>query len=110
MKSAKTSIVAGIVLMTVGGLLLLDLLGIFKVAAFLPPLIFAAVGLVFASLFVRSRENWWAAIPGSVFLGLAAVITATQLSPATAAGHTCSCSWRPDSPRSTCASAATGGP
>ena len=86
MKSAKTSIVAGIVLMTVGGLLLLDLLGIFKIAAFLPPLIFAAVGLVFVSLFVRSRENWWAAIPGSVFLGLAAVITATQLSPGDGGG------------------------
>jgi hypothetical protein len=85
-KSAKTSIVAGIVLMTVGGLLLLDLLGIFKVAAFLPPLIFAAVGLVFASLFARSRENWWAAIPGSVFLGLAAVITATELTHGGAGG------------------------
>ena len=86
MKSAKTSILAGIALMTVGGLLLLDLLGILRTAALLPPLIFAAVGLVFVSLFVRSRENWWAAIPASVFLGLAAVLTATQISGADGGG------------------------
>ena len=36
-------------------------------------------GTVFLILFFRSRENWWAAIPGSVFLGLAAVIVITQL-------------------------------
>ena len=43
------------------------------------PLIFAAVGVLFLSLFGRRRENWWAAIPGSVFLGLATVVTATRL-------------------------------
>ena len=78
MKSAQASIIAGVVLMSVGLLLLLDLLGIVGSAVYLPALIFAAVGVVFLSLFLRSRENWWAAIPGSVFLGLAAVITATQ--------------------------------
>ncbi|WP_346957880.1 hypothetical protein [uncultured Arthrobacter sp.] len=78
MKSAQASIIAGVVLMAVGLLLLLDLLGIVGSAVYLPALIFAAVGVVFLSLFIRGRENWWAAIPGSVFLGLAAVITATQ--------------------------------
>ncbi len=79
MKSAQTSIIAGIVLIAVGVLLLLDLRGVIESAAYIPALIFAAAGVVFVSLFIRSRENWWAAIPGSVFLGLAAVITATQL-------------------------------
>lgn len=79
MKSGTTSIIAGIVLMTVGVVLLLDLLGVVESAAYVPALIFAAAGVVFLSLFIRSRENWWAAIPGSVFLGLAAVITSTQL-------------------------------
>ena len=78
MKSAQASILAGVVLMAVGLLLLLDLLGVVESIAYLPALIFAAVGMVFLSLFTRSRENWWAAIPGSVFLGLAAVVTATQ--------------------------------
>lgn len=79
MKSANASIIAGVVLIGLGVLLLLDRLGVMDSAAFVAPLIFAAVGLLFLSLFVRRRENWWAAIPGSVFLGLAAVITATQL-------------------------------
>lgn len=86
MKSARTSILAGIVLMTVGVLWLLDVLGIVESAAYLAPLIFAAVGVLFLSLFFRGRENWWAAIPGSVFLGLAAVITATQITDGRAGG------------------------
>ncbi|UUL76095.1 hypothetical protein NG819_19450 [Pseudarthrobacter sp. Fe7] len=79
MKSANASIIAGVILIVLGVLLLLDRLGIVDTAGFVAPLIFAAVGVLFLSLFVRRRENWWAAIPGSVFLGLAAVITATQL-------------------------------
>nr|WP_254703483.1 hypothetical protein [Pseudarthrobacter sp. C4D7] len=59
--------------------MLLDRFGVMDTAAFVAPLIFASVGVLFLSLFVRRRENWWAAIPGSVFLGLAAVTTATQL-------------------------------
>ncbi|MDQ0665336.1 uncharacterized membrane protein HdeD (DUF308 family) [Arthrobacter ulcerisalmonis] len=79
MKSANTSIIAGIVLIGLGGLLLLDRLGVMDSAAIVAPLIFAAAGVLFLSVFVRRRENWWAAIPGSVFLGLAAVITASEL-------------------------------
>lgn len=85
MQSANTSIVAGIVLMAAGVLLLLDLLGILNSAAIVWPLIFAAAGTAFVVLFVRSRDNWWAAIPGSVFLGLAAVVLVTQLWPGPAA-------------------------
>lgn len=79
MKSANASITAGIALITVGVLLLLDLLDALESAAYVPALIFTAIGVVFASLFIRGREYWWAAIPGSVFLGLAAVVTVTQL-------------------------------
>ncbi|MEE9095445.1 hypothetical protein [Pseudarthrobacter phenanthrenivorans] len=79
MKSANASIITGVILIALGLLLLLDRLGVTDTGAFVAPLIFAAVGALFLSLFVRRRENWWAAIPGSVFLGLAAVITATQL-------------------------------
>ncbi|MDN4644543.1 hypothetical protein [Arthrobacter sp. PsM3] len=70
--------------MAAGVLLLLDLLGILDSAALVWPLIFAAAGAAFLTLFLRSRDNWWAAIPGSVFLGLAAVITLTQLWPGAA--------------------------
>lgn len=86
MNSAKTSIIAGIGLIAVGVLMLLDLLGVAESFAYVPALMFAAVGVVFISLFIRSRENWWAAIPGSVFLGVAAVITVTQLTAGSAGG------------------------
>ena len=85
MNSAKTSIIAGIALMAAGVLLLLDLLGILDSAALVWPLIFAAAGTAFLTLFIRSRDNWWAAIPGSVFLSLAAVVLITQLWPGPAA-------------------------
>ena len=62
-----------------GVLLLLDLLGILDSAALVWPLIFAAAGTAFLTVFFRSRADWWAAIPGSVFLGLAAVILITQI-------------------------------
>jgi len=78
MQSARTSIVAGLALMGVGLLWLLDVLGVLAGAVVIPPLIFAAVGVAFAVLFFRDRAFWWAAIPGSVFLGLAAVILASQ--------------------------------
>lgn len=86
MESAKTSIIAGIVLMAMGLLFLLDRLGVVDSGVYVPALMFAAVGAVFLALFVRRRDFWWAAIPGSVFLGLAAVITATQVAPGSAAG------------------------
>lgn len=86
MKSTTTSIIVGITLMTVGLLLLLDRLGAIESAAYVPLLIFGAVGVVFLSLYVRRRENWWAAIPASVFLGLAAVVAAAQVTDGRAAG------------------------
>jgi hypothetical protein len=86
MESAKTSIIAGIVLMVMGLLFLLDRLGIMDSGVYVPAMLFAAVGALFLTLFVRSRDFWWAAIPGSVFLGLAAVIAATQVMPGSAGG------------------------
>jgi len=56
-KSANASITAGIVLIALGVLLLLDRLGVMDTAAFVAPLIFAAVGVLFLSLFFRRREN-----------------------------------------------------
>lgn len=85
MESAKASIIAGVALMTAGVLLLLDMLGVLNSSALVWPLIFAAAGAAFLTLFVRGRENWWAAIPGSVFLGLAAVILISQYWPGPAA-------------------------
>ncbi|MEO5315958.1 hypothetical protein PV772_17885 [Pseudarthrobacter sp. CC12] len=109
MKSANTSVIAGVILIALGVLLLLDRLGVMDTAAFTAPLIFTAVGVLFLSLFIRRRENWWAAIPGSVFLGLAAVVAATQLTGGAWGLLSCSFSWVPDSRPFSCASVPTGG-
>lgn len=79
MKQANASIIAGIVLMMLGVLLMLDRVGVLDSGAIVAPLVFAAAGVLFLSVFVRRREHWWAAIPGSVFLGLAAVVTSAEL-------------------------------
>ncbi len=86
MESAKTSIIGGTILMALGLLFLLDRLGMVDSGVYVPALLFATVGAAFFALFSRSRDYWWAAIPGSVFLGLAAVITATQVMPGAAGG------------------------
>lgn len=86
MKSTTVSIIGGIALMTMGILLLLDQLGLVESGVYAPLIIFAGLGSVFATLFVLRRANWWAAMPGSVFLGLAAVITASRFTEGTAAG------------------------
>lgn len=79
MKQANASIIAGIVLMMLGVLLMLDRVGVLDSGAIVAPLVFAAAGVLFLAVFVRRREHWWAAIPGSVFLGLAAVVTSAEL-------------------------------
>lgn len=78
MKSPRASIIAGILLMVAGILMLLDLLRILDSATLVWPLIFGSAGVAFLTQFLRSRSNWWAAIPGSVFLGLAAVILVSR--------------------------------
>ncbi|MDR6436691.1 hypothetical protein J2790_001812 [Paenarthrobacter nicotinovorans] len=78
MKSTTVSIIAGVALITMGALLLLDRLGIVESGVFAPLITFTGLGSVFVALFILRRGNWWAAIPGSVFLGLSAVMAATR--------------------------------
>ena len=84
MKAATASIIAGAVLLLSGVLLLLDALRVLDTALLVWPLIFATSGAAFLAVFLRSRANWWAAIPGFALLGLAAVVTTTQLWPGSA--------------------------
>ncbi|QCO99877.1 hypothetical protein FCN77_21890 [Arthrobacter sp. 24S4-2] len=84
MKAATASIIAGAVLLLAGVLLLLDSLRVLDSGVLVWPFIFGAAGGAFLAVFSRSRANWWAAIPGFVLLGLAAVIIATELWPGSA--------------------------
>jgi hypothetical protein len=61
---------------------LLQNLGILGgVLGFLWAFLFGAGGLVFLSVFLADRSNWWAIIPGVVLLSLAAVVALDQLVP-----------------------------
>lgn len=84
MKAATASIIAGVVLLLAGVLLLLDALRVLDTALLVWPFIFGTAGAVFLAVFSRSRDYWWAAIPGFVLLGLAAVSATTQLWPESA--------------------------
>lgn len=86
MKSTKSSITLGVVLIAAGVLLLLDVLGVVNGASLIWPVIFGAAGVSFLALFFRSRDNWWAAIPGFVFAGLAVVTAWGILLPTSAQG------------------------
>jgi hypothetical protein len=62
------------VLVIGGVLLLLDTFGIFKGGALFWTIISVVAGLLFLSLFITNRDNWWALIPGIIFLAIAAMV------------------------------------
>lgn len=68
----KSRVFWGVLLVLVGGLLLLQSLGVIPGAALLWALLLGVVGVVFLYVFLTDRESWWAAIPASALLGLAA--------------------------------------
>jgi hypothetical protein len=83
MNNTAKRIFAGIALILVGGLFLVQQifhlpihLGGVMVAAF-----FAFAGLIFLYVLINNRENWWAAIPGFVLLGLGALIASGEFFP-----------------------------
>jgi hypothetical protein len=64
----------GMVLVIGGVLLLLDTFGIFKGGALFWTIVSVVAGLLFLSLFITNRDNWWALIPGIIFLAIAAMV------------------------------------
>jgi hypothetical protein len=70
MRSVRWTIFTGVGLILVGLLLLLDALHLPFWRDLLWPVIFGIGAIAFLTVFARSRESWWAAIPGFVLLGL----------------------------------------
>ena len=64
----------GVVLVVGGILLLLDTFGIFKGGILFWTIVTAVAGVLFLSLYITNHDNWWAIIPGVIFLTLAATI------------------------------------
>ncbi len=86
MKRADAGTILGLVLLLVGALLLVQNLGILKIAwDALWAALFAIVGIAFLSLFASSRDHWWSAIPGFTLLALGALIGLQVVAPHLAA-------------------------
>jgi hypothetical protein len=60
---------------------LLDNLGLLDVGELFFGLLFGLAGLFFLSVFISSRENWWALIPGFTLLSLGLLITLNRMLP-----------------------------
>lgn len=82
MKQLGVRVAAGILLIVLGGLFLLQTLGILaNLLSLLWPLLFALGGAVFVYVFLLNRESWWAIIPGLTLLGIAALMALSELFP-----------------------------
>jgi len=74
MKLLSSRLLWGLVLVIGGVLLLLDTFGIFKGGSLFWTIVSVITGLLFLSLYVTHRDNWWALIPGIIFLAISATI------------------------------------
>ncbi len=82
MKRLDLTLIVGLGLVVVGGMFLLQTLGVIEgVLPLLWVFVFAASGLVFLYFFWINREHWWALIPGFTLLGLGALIGLSEYGP-----------------------------
>lgn len=79
-KRRDPSLLIGVILVAVGGLMLLgQLTGGLMSTSFMPALLFLLGGGIFVSFFLRDREQWWALIPGAALAGIGATLLADGL-------------------------------
>ncbi|HDQ73697.1 MAG TPA: hypothetical protein ENN19_16600 [Chloroflexi bacterium] len=82
MKEMRVRIIAGLLLIVVGVIALLQSLGVISDAiALIWAVLFGTGGLFFLYVYFSDRDNWWAIIPGFSLLGIAAIITLETLAP-----------------------------
>ncbi len=83
MSNSAKRIFGGVALILIGGLFLVQ--QIFHLPIHLGGLIIAAIfalaGCVFLYVLLNNHENWWAAIPGLVLVGLGVLIASGELFP-----------------------------
>jgi len=73
-KLLSSRLLWGLVLIVGGILLLLDTFNIFEGNALFWTIVLAAAGVLFISVYISTRDNWWALIPGIIFLAISAAI------------------------------------
>lgn len=81
MSNQSKRIFLGGMLILVGVLFLLQQIFSIPFGGLFVSLLFAGGGAVFLYLLIQDRSKWWAAIPGFVLLGLAALIASSKLFP-----------------------------
>jgi hypothetical protein len=87
MNQSAIRIVGGALLIVVGILALLQGLGVLtNIASLLWAFVFGIGGALFLYIFLTSRSNWWAVIPGFVLLSIGALIALERLFPAMSGG------------------------
>jgi hypothetical protein len=64
----------GLMLIIAGGLFLLQNLGLFEASGLVWAALLGLGGVFFVSVFIQSREHWWALIPGITLLAVALLI------------------------------------
>lgn len=75
MKSNRSYILVGILLVVIGFLFLLQNFGVFGgLENLIWTILFGAGGVAFLGVFLSNQEHWWAIIPGFTLLGLAFLI------------------------------------
>ena len=88
MKSIVWRVYAGLLLLGLGVLLLLQNLGVFQAGASFEGLLFGAAfilgGLAFLAVLFTNRASWWAAIPGITLCSIGVLILVSLLLPAVA--------------------------
>jgi len=83
MENKRVRLAAGILLVAVGVLVLLQNLHIMRSGlSLLWSLLFLAAGAVFTYLYFKDRSNWWAIIPGFTLLGVGMLILLSWALPA----------------------------
>lgn len=78
MSRIQARVALGVLLIIAGLFFLLQSLGIIALSVSVLSAVFAVAGLVFLSVFVSDRQNWWTAIPGFTLLGLAALLVLAE--------------------------------
>ena len=83
MKTDRSALIWGVILVALGGMFLMQSLGLLKVVSnLLWGAVFAAGGLAFLYVFVTRPPHWWAAIPGMTLLGIGSLIVLDGIWPA----------------------------
>jgi hypothetical protein len=73
-KLLSSRLLWGVILIVGGILLLLDTFNIFEGNALFWTIVIAAAGILFISVYISTRDNWWALVPGIIFLAISVAI------------------------------------